>query len=188
MPERNPDEYVSELLDDLIEEIEEDRPDLKHVAYHEAGHAVIGLKLGYDVGRVTIRKRYSSLGSAQISKKRCGSLGSTEVQAGDVSPDSDDFGHICIDLAGPLAERLVSPIPFEELIAHGARADWQSARKRARRNNRQHADTLIDVLMEETRALVQQHKEAITRVATALLEHETLMGEEIQRITNGSGS
>jgi ATP-dependent Zn protease len=161
---------------------------LKHTAYHEAGHAVIGLVLGYGVRKATIRQRYSYLGSAWISKRRHSSSGSTEVQAVDVSPDSDDFGHICIDLAGPLAEQLVNPVPFEELINHGARGDWPSARKHARRINRQHADILIVVLMEETRALVQQHREAIGRVAAALLEHETLTADDIKRLTNGSGS
>jgi len=154
----------------------------RHIAYHEAGHAVIGLKLGYEVGRVTIRKRYSSLGSAQISRKRHSSLGSTEVQAGGVSPDNDDFGHICVDLAGPLAEKLVSRIPFDELIEYGARGDWRAAQKCARRINRRQSETLIDALMEETKALVQQHEQAIARVAAALLEHETLTGDEIKSL------
>jgi ATP-dependent Zn protease len=164
------------------------RPTREQTAYHEAGHAVIGLVLGYDVRKATIRQRYSYLGSAWISKKRHGSLGSTEVQSAGVSPGSDDFGHICIDLAGPLAEKLVSPDPFDELIRYGARGDWQSAHKRARRINRQLADILIDVLMGETRALVQQHKDAIACVAAALLEHETLTADDIKRLTNGSGS
>src|SRR5262249_9449274 len=154
------------------------RVNLEHTAYHEAGHAVIGLILGYDVRKATIRPRYSYLGSAWISKKRNGSLGSTEVQAG--SPDS--VGHICIDLAGPLAEQLVNPVPLDELIRCAAGSDWRSAERHARRINRRQADILIDVLIEETRTLVEQHKDAIARVAAALLEHETLMGEEIQRI------
>jgi hypothetical protein len=143
---------------------------------------VIGLVLGYDVRKVTIRQRYSSLGSAWISKKRHGSRGSTEVQAGGVSPDSDDFGHICVDLAGPLAEKLVSRIPFNNLIRCGAGGDWQSAQKHARRINRRQSGTLIDVLMEETNTLVRQHRQAITRVATALLEHETLDADEVKRL------
>jgi ATP-dependent Zn protease len=162
--------------------------DRKHTAYHEAGHAVIGLMLGYEVSKVTIRPIYSYLGSAWTSKKRHSSLGSTEVQTASASPDSDDFGHICIELAGPLAEQLINPAPFKELIARGAFGDWQNAQKRARRINRRHAETLIDVLMEETRALVEQHRDAIASVATALLERETLVGDDIKRLTNGSGS
>lgn len=141
------------------------------LAYHEAGHAVIGFVLGYDVGKATICKQ-SLLGSVEVSSKRYSSA----------EDDFDDSDDICIDLAGPLAEQLVSRIPFEELICHGACGDWQSARKTAGRINRQYADRLIDMLMEETRALVEHYKEAIARVAAALLEHETLTGDEIKRL------
>jgi len=158
----------------------------EHTAYHEAGHAVIGLVLGYDVRKATIRPRYSYLGSAWISKKRNGSLGATEVQAG--STESDDFGGICIDLAGPLAEMLVNPIPFDELIRCAANSDWRSAQRHARRISRRQADILIDVVMGETRTLVEQHRDAIARVAAALLEHETLTADDIKRMTNGSVS
>jgi ATP-dependent Zn protease len=162
------------------------KPERRHTAYHEAGHAVIGLVLGYDVKKATIRPVYSYLGQATISKKRCGSEGSTEVQAGSDS-EVDLIGHICVDLAGLLAEKLVNRSPFEELIAHGSSGDWQHAQRRARRINRHQAEIFIDALMEETRALVEQHKDAIVRVATALLERETLSGAEIKRIM-GSGS
>src|SRR5262245_22993612 len=131
----------------------------KDTAYHEAGHAVIALRLGYNVKKATSRPAYSYLGSAWDSNKR--SLGSTEVQAGSLDSDADLVGHICVDLAGTLAEQLVSRSSFEELIRHWSSADWRNAQKRARRINRRQAGTLIDALIEETRALVQQHREAI---------------------------
>lgn len=160
--------------------------DRRHTAYHEAGHAVIGLILGYEVSKVTIRPRYSYLGMAWTSRKRHSSQGSTEVQAG--STESDDFGHICIELAGPLAEQLVNSAPFEELIWRGSEGDWQAAQRRARRIDRRRAHALIDLLMEETRPLVEQHREAIARVAAALLERETLTGDAIKALIDGSGS
>ena len=103
------------------------RVDRKHTAYHEAGHAVIALVLGYDVSKVTIRAAYSYLGIARISNERCGSPGSTEVQAR-VDSEVDLVGHICIGLAGPLAEKLVNH--SAELIAYGARVDWERAQRR----------------------------------------------------------
>ena len=132
---------------------------------------MIALLLGYDVGKATIRPRYSSLGSAEVRY-------SSAVQA----DDNDLVGHICIDLAGSLAEQLVNPAPFNELIKDGSRSDWQTARKCARRINRRQAETLIDVLMEETNALVQEHRDAIIRVAAALRKHLTLDGAEIKRL------
>jgi len=160
------------------------RVDRRHTAYHEAGHAVIGHVLGYDVRKATIRKRYNSLGGAWVSKPS--SLGATEVQAG--STERDDFGHICVDLAGPLAEKLVNRSSFKELIANGSSGDWETAQRRARRINRKQSGTVIDVLVEETKALVQHHRAAIARVAAALLERETVNGDDIKRLTNGSVS
>jgi hypothetical protein len=42
--------------------------DPKHMAYHEAGHAVIALRLGYEVGKVKINPKRGS-GSAQIRNR-----------------------------------------------------------------------------------------------------------------------
>jgi len=140
----------------------------KHVAYHEAGHAVIGLILGCEVRNATIRPRYSSLGSVDVQP-------GAAVEA--------TTAQIIVDLAGPLAERLVSPRSFFDLINRGSRTDWLSAWKGVGRNE----DVILD-LIHETRTLVRHYREAIARVATALLERETLTGEEIARITNGSGS
>jgi ATP-dependent Zn protease len=132
----------------------------KHVAYHEAGHAVIGLMLGCEVRMATIRPRYSSLGSV-------------DVQPG----GSVETAQIKVDLAGPLAERLVSPLSFFDLINRGSRTDWLSAWKAARRDE----DVILD-LIRETKALVQQYRDAIVRVATALLERETLTGDDIKSL------
>jgi cell division protease FtsH len=159
-------------------------PERRHTAYHEAGHAVIGLVLGYDVRKATIRPRYSYLGSAWISNER---NGSTEIQAGSDS-EVDLVGRICVGLAGLFAEQLVSRAPLDELIDDSAWTDWQRAQKNARRINRRKAEMLIDVLMEETKALVQQHRQAIIRVAEALLERWTLTGEEIKQLVNRSVS
>src|SRR6516164_75722 len=140
------------------------KPSLRDTAYHEAGHAVIGLVLGYDVTKATIRPAYSYLGSAWVSNKR--SEGSTEIRA-DSGSEVDLVGHICVDLAGPLAEMFVSRDPFKKLIYQGAYGDWQKAQRRARRINRSKSEILVDALMAETKALVRQHRSAIARVATA---------------------
>src|SRR5205807_5735819 len=93
-----------------------ERPPLKYTAYHEAGHAVVAFRLGYEVGKVTIQPRYSSF-----------SLGSAEIQPRSPSPDD-----IKIDLAGPLAEALVNPAPFDKKIQHGSRGDWRNTQRSTR--------------------------------------------------------
>src|SRR5262249_42938048 len=97
------------------------RVDHKHTAYHEAGHAVIGLKLGYKVEKVTIRPRYSKFGC-------------TFIEAG---PDNlnlldEETANIKSNLAGLLAEQLVSPYSFNELIEHSSWGDWRRVRRSAR--------------------------------------------------------
>ena len=138
--------------------------DRRHLAYHEAGHAVINLVIGYKVEKATIRPRYSLLGYVNWD--------------GRTSDDKVDeaIAKIKSNLAGPLAEQLINPEQFDNLILNGSRGDWQRVRKAAR----QIANGMIDRLILETRALVQEHRSAIERVANALLEHEVLTGKEIQ--------
>jgi ATP-dependent Zn protease len=141
--------------------------DIKHTAYYEAGHAVIALRLGYEVGKVTIVRRQGVLGRADIRNR--------------TSPDD-----IRINLAGALAEALVNP--SDEQIQLGAHSDWRNTRRSVREfvalgfiNGRERG-ILIDELLQETRALVRRDREAISRVAEALLARKTLAGPEIKRI------
>ena len=147
---------------------DDDEPNIKHIAYHEAGHAVIGLALGYDVGSVTIRPTDRYFGRARVT-----------------APDGpiDREKEIKVDLAGLLAGRLIDHLPLKELIANGsATGDWKHAWKTARLLNPRQAEILICSLMLETEALIRDYQQTIASVATALLEHETLTGDEIRRI------
>jgi hypothetical protein len=145
---------------------------IEHIAYHEAGHAVIAFRLGYEVKKVTIKPNY-----------RRRALGNAKVTHRGWSPDV-----IRIDLAGPLAEALVNPSPFHEMIEAGSRGDWLETR-RATRNfvalgfiSGREKNAVIEELMHETRALVRRDQEAIARVAEALLARQTLTGDDIKRI------
>jgi ATP-dependent Zn protease len=145
------------------------------IAYHEAGHAVIALKLGFGVTKVTLKPRPNSVTAAR-----------TDIQAGPATPtniaDAEAL-NIKVDLAGALSEQLVSSTPLDELFANGSRGDWRHAKWTARQwNTRSEAEVLIVMLALETATLVQEHKETIVRVASALLEHKTLTGDEIKRI------
>ena len=141
--------------------------DRRYTAYHEAGRAVIALRLGYEVGKVTIKPRQGVLGRADIRNR--------------TSPDD-----IRISLAGALAEALVNPNDGE--IQLGALYDWRNTRRSTREFvalgfiNGREKGILIEELLQETRALVRRDKEVIARVAAALLTHVTLTGDDIRRI------
>src|SRR5262245_55354834 len=65
--------------------------ELQHTAYHEAGHAVIALRLGYEMEKVTIKPSRGSLGRYFCKDRPLA---------------TDD---IRIAFAGALAEALVNP-------------------------------------------------------------------------------
>jgi len=142
--------------------------DLQQTAYHEAGHAVIAYRLGYEVEKVTIVRRQGVLGK-YVCKDR------------PLAPDG-----IRIDFAGALAEALVNP--SDEEIQGGARSDWRNARRSTRVCAAlgfigvREKDILIEEILHETRALVRRDKAAIAKVAEALLKQKTLNGEDIKRI------
>jgi hypothetical protein len=94
----------------------------------------------------------------------------------------DGEKEIKLDLAGPLAQKLIDPLPLKELVANGSTGDWRHAWKTARRLNPREPEILICSLMLETEALIRDYQQTIASVATALLEHETLTGDEIRRI------
>jgi ATP-dependent Zn protease len=160
-----------------------DNVDREHVAYHEAGHAVVCLLLGHEVRDVTIKTDKQAEGRTRIYM-HMPEWGATE----------DD---IRIELAGAIAEALVNPTSFEDKIKLSAQGDMQRIRKFALEialetlafNGKSvlvgdlmvEADGIIGKVMEETEALVEGNKQAIIRVAEALLEHGTLTGDEVKQ-------
>jgi ATP-dependent Zn protease len=142
--------------------------DIKHTAYHEAGHAVIAIRLGYEVKKASIVRRQGVLGRVTTRNRTS-------------SPDDIRF-----DLAGQLAEALVNP--NDEQVQIGAHSDWRNTRRSVSEFialgfiGDEEGSTLIDELLHETRALVHRDRDVIGRVADALLERKTLTGLEIKQI------
>jgi ATP-dependent Zn protease len=133
--------------------------DIKHIAYHEAGHAVIVLVLGYTLKSVTIKPDGRAEGRTNYDKD------------GGLVVDG-----IKIGLAGPIAEGLLDG--NFRLKTDGSSSDWRAIRKWYPEFCAQD----VREIGEETKLLVQRHREAIERVAAALLEHETLTGERCSAI------
>jgi hypothetical protein len=125
------------------------------IAYHEAAHAVISMKLGYKCLYVTI------------------------------TPDGGRLGHVCCEdpLIGGHHDKIKHALKV--LIAAGlaegrhiGSETWGDADDRAKatnlallatHRNTDHAEVLINQMIGETRELVEQHWPDIERLARRLL-------------------
>ena len=154
----------------------------KHsTAIHEAGHAVIGRVLDLPCGYATIIADDDSAGHA-ITHDQWVTLGHWEDHCGKYHRDEPTAlrARIIVLMAGAEAER--------ELLGQCAGGDGQD-----RRQITFMGDTLMDTfspawdrwetrLRRQTVRLVRRHRKAIERVATALVEKETLAATEIDAL------
>jgi ATP-dependent Zn protease len=150
--------------DGLIEEEPDERLATRRqrIAYHEAGHAVVVLRLGYKLKDVTIKPNGRAEGMTNYEKR--GGLVSDGIK---------------IILAGSLAESLFDG--KVSLKTDGSGNDWRAIRKWYP----EFCARDVREIGEETKLLVQRHREAIARVARALLERETLTGDDVKRLADG---
>jgi cell division protease FtsH len=175
------------------------------VAYHEAGHALIGVLCSPDDGlhKVTIQPRGMAMGVAYFS------------------PTDDRYlyrrsyleAQIMKGLAGRAAEELVFGA---DAITSGAQNDLQQVNGIARRmiyqlgmgsetglmvhngelgsiSNEAHARMdrevreLLERMYDRTRAVLGEYREPLAALAVALLERETIDGEEAVEIMREAG-
>jgi ATP-dependent Zn protease len=130
------------------------------VAFHEAGHHVLAFRFGMVTDVVTIKPDPSG-----------GTLG-TSMSEGAWSDGSMDREQVLILLAGLAAERMVAPGTRAE---DGAGKDYARARELLEGGS---VAESLEMLESEAAALVAQDRSAIEALAAALLEYETLPGDE----------
>lgn len=126
-------------------------------AYHEAGHAVVAYRLGLVVDSTTIRP--------DPAKETLG----VSLSEGPWMNGSTDDDQITVLYAGLAAERLVEP---GAQVEDGAFGDYEQAAVLHGLESRPAH------LEERAATVVAEHRAAIEAVAQALLEHETLPGDE----------
>ncbi len=185
----------------------------KLVAYHEAGHAVIGLKGDSPivVEKVTIIPRGTAGGYNLLSPK----------QEKILDTKKDMIGSITSYLGGRAAEEI-----FFNDVTSGASNDIQEATRIARNmvtvfgmsdlgpikygrsegsvflgrdytTNSNVSDQvnyeidkeirkIVDECYAKAREIINENKELLVQIATVLLEQETITAEEIQQIANGT--
>ena len=179
----------------------------KLVAYHEAGHAVLGIKLSdaLDVQKITIIKRGQAGGYNLMVPKRETYL-STKKE-------------LLENITGLLAGRVAEEIVFNE-VTTGAHNDFEKATKIARAMVTEYGMSdlgpvqleqqqggvflgrdynksknfsnevaheidievrkIIDSCYKEAQRIINENKELLNLIAEALIEHETLTKEQIE--------
>lgn len=167
--------------------------DKRAIAYHEAGHAVVAhyIRAEHRILKASIIRMGDALGVVQRSEKE----ERYTRQAREIEAD------IMIAVGSRAVEE-----EFLKTKMTGADSDMQTATYLAMAYVGQHgmgpsllamppnamggvpepllrvADKLLDILYEETRRLVRDKEQAVHAVASALLEREELIGEELDEI------
>jgi hypothetical protein len=136
-------------------------------AYHEAGHAVIACRLALRIEGFSIVPTWEGLGSFKVEEGR--------------ADCKTDFQHVACDIGGWCSElwhnRRASP--------SGSREDDDKVQKLlARLNAKCNVAVSLEWIRKETDDLVAHYWKEIEAVATAVLEEDTLCGEEIETICN----
>ena len=197
-----------EDVEEAVEEEKEVRPTLHEwerqtVAYHEAGHAVVSWKL----------KHADEMLAVSIVPDSDGALGYTQYNNKNsvLHTNEQVFAKICVALAGRYSERF-----FMKRLTTGARDDLQKVTALAYysvasygfHNNFISYDDLasfrriygsdvarqIDADVREVvskaaeiaRTLVKEHWDSVDKVATTLLERDTLTFHDMQEILGPS--
>ncbi len=179
------------------------------VAYHEAGHAVIGIKLedAHVVQKITIIPRGEAGGYNLMTPKEetyfqtksellatiAGFMGgrvTEEIFFGDVSTGA----HNDIERATRIARMMVTQLGMSELgpIQYESN-DNQVFLGRDYANNNKHSGEIayqIDIQVrkiveeayEQARTIINDNKDLLQNIANALLDNETLAAEQIENI------
>jgi cell division protease FtsH len=180
------------------------------VAYHEAGHAVIGLNVPFSdkVQKITIVPRGRTGGHVlmtpeedrflmtknQLVARIIGYLGgrtSEEIFFGDVSTGAQND----IEVATRIARMMVTEYGMSELgpIQYESNTgsvflgrDYNSTQKNFSTQIAFEIDTevrkIIDNAHEEARKILTKHKDQVIKIAKRLLDKETITSEEIQSL------
>jgi cell division protease FtsH len=187
--------------------------DLKNTAYHEAGHAILNLLLPETdtLHKVTIIPRGRALGvTMYLPEEDKNTLNKVELEskitmafggraaeliifnkqttgaANDIKRATDTArAMVCkwgmSDVIGPMA---VGEQNQEVFIGR----EWISNREHSEATARTvdaEVKRIIDQAVQEADRLLREHIESLHRVAEALLERETITGEEVARLMRG---
>lgn len=189
--------------------------DKKVTAYHEAGHTLVGKKLsGLDpIHKVTIIPRGMALGITQtLPEKDAVSLTKTKAQNmiaflfGGRAAEEVVFSEVTtgagndIERATDIARRMVcewgmstkmGPLAYETSSAppflgmHSSESSKNYSEARAEEIDRE-VFSIIDGGYKTAVKILTDYRDALERLAQALLEYETIDGTEVEMLVNGA--
>lgn len=162
--------------------------DHRNTAYHEAGHVVVSVALGFPIDKVTIKRHRDPLWGVFLGETARPGLRTLEGAA-----EPREFRRMVRDsiistYAGFEAELICDPGANPKHAKH----DWDEAWSAPShysvfpRGCRQVGDEVYEAFLlrqrQTARLLARKHWRAIEAVAEALLRRGTLSGEEVQAI------
>lgn len=181
----------------------QDEKELENTAWHESGHALLGLILdnNAEIDKITIVPRTKSLGhvsflseekhstKSQLLNNICISLGGRvgeEMLAGDYTPGASSD----IRKATSIARKMVTNWGMSDLgMLHLTNMDegWKT---------HEFSDEMLQMIDKEIRGIVDSeydraktlldlNKDSLKQLSELLLEKETLTGEEVQKLLDG---
>jgi cell division protease FtsH len=187
--------------------------DKRQTAFHEAGHALVAMLTpeADPVHKVTIIPRGMALGvTLTIPEEDRYSMTRGQITAhikhamGGRAAEELVFGHFSTGAANDLkqateqARRMVCNYGMSEKIGPVSLADEDHdvflgrdfvGRKEYSEHTAQEIDcevaTLLNTLYREARQLLEEHRELLDRISSALLERETLDNAELTLLQNG---
>ena len=211
----------SDLMDEAVERVLVGISSRRHVmtpeerrvvAYHEAGHAIVGLALpgGSVPHKVTIVPRGQRVGyvwsvdedervihsrSALIDQMAIGFGGraAEELVVGEPgSGAADDLAKV-----SSLARKMVCELGMSEALGgvtyngHGAGNGYHAAPSYSDEEARligEEVRRLIDEAHERSRRVLSESRASLDRIADALLERETLSADELKGLVDGTAA
>lgn len=174
----------------------------RSTAYHEAGHALAGYHTpGSDpIHKVTILPRGPALGVTfflpekdDISYKRQRCLADLVVSVGGRIAEEVIYGHdqVSAGAAGDiqsltkLARNMVMRFGMSDRIGMIDCADLRMISPETHRQIDEEIRRLSDTAYEQCRQLILSHLDELHRITDALMEYETITGEEVGKIIRG---
>jgi len=141
----------------------------ERTARHEAGHVVVGYRLGIEIKFVTILPTHHSSGHVTHGDLFCGGAG---------SDDAALERAIKFCLAGQMAEALF----YSRYRRRWTSVDYVCALGLARYLTGWGAREIIRYQERETQKLLKLYWKDVEHIARALLEHDELTGIEVENI------
>ncbi|MCB1113337.1 MAG: ATP-dependent zinc metalloprotease FtsH [Chlamydiia bacterium] len=183
----------------------------RSTAYHESGHAIVGLKVEHSdpVDKVTIIPRGMSLGSTMFLPEKnktshwrkelldnmavlMGGRAAELIFVGDVSSGASND----IERATEMARNMVCHWGMNDVVGPVAYSDRADASQGVQVHDKTYSEETAQIIDAEVKKLLQEaneyalkilkeNKEAVELMTEMLIEFETLDAEDVKKIING---